>query len=259
VTQTRPTATTARAAIAALYRPRPRTDRPSRDGIDLRIALGTWLIAWVTAAVLGSAVLTATGQVDAVTPTLPVLAATMLLGWAVYLAGMRIVSRSWGTSRFATDYGFDLRPVDVLGFPVGVLCQIALVPAVYVPLQALWPAIFSEDRLSDNANQLVDPISHPAEAGLLSLLIVIGAPLVEELVYRGLLQRSFVRQLGAVGGWLAAAGLFTLIHFRPVEYPGLAAFSLVVGAVALRAGRLGPAIAVHIGFNATGLILAFPT
>jgi membrane protease YdiL (CAAX protease family) len=56
---------------------------------------------------------------------------------------------------------------------------------------------------------------------------------------------------------LCTAGLFTLIHFRPVEYPGLAAFALIVGAAALVTGRLGPAIAIHIGFNATGLLLAF--
>lgn len=257
MTQTR--STTTRAALAALYRPAPRPHRPARDGIDLRVALGTWLIAWATGAVLASAVLTATGETDTTKPSLPVLATTMLLGWGVYLTGMRIASRSWGSGRLAADYGVDIHPLDLLGIPVGVLCQVALVPLVYVPLRALWPITFSDERLSDNANQLVDPISHPAEAGLLAALIVIGAPLVEELVYRGLLQRSFVRQLGAVAGWLATAGLFTLIHFRPVEYPGLAAFSLVVGAAALRTGRLGPAIAIHIGFNATGLIFAFPS
>jgi len=46
------------------------------------------------------------------------------------------------------------------------------------------------------------------------------------------------------------------VHFRPVEYPGLFVFGLVLGLVALRTGRLGMAITTHVGFNLTGLLLA---
>ena len=57
--------------------------------------------------------------------------------------------------------------------------------------------------------------------------------------------------------WLAAALWFTVIHFRPVEYPGLLAFALVTGACLMVTGRLGMSIATHVAFNVTGLLIAW--
>ena len=65
---------------------------------------------------------------------------------------------------------------------------------------------------------------------LLVLIVVVGAPIVEELVYRGLLQGSFSARFSDRSrrcSWRAAC--FALIHFRPVEYPGLFVVGLVFG------------------------------
>ena len=59
-------------------------------------------------------------------------------------------------------------------------------------------------------------------------MVCVGAPIVEELVYRGLFQGSFAARFNHVAAWIAAAVWFAVIHFRPVEYPGLFAFGLVV-------------------------------
>ena len=56
---------------------------------------------------------------------------------------------------------------------------------------------------------------------------------------------------------LIASAFFALIHFRPVEYPGLFVVGLVFGACVLLTGRLGLAFAAHMAFNVTGLMLAF--
>ena len=86
-----------------------------------------------------------------------------------------------------------------------------------------------------------------------TLAYVLGAPLVEEMVYRGLLQRSAVAKFGPVGGLIAASVFFGAIHLRPVELPGLTVAGLVFGLMLLRTGRLGSAIATHAAFNATGV------
>jgi membrane protease YdiL (CAAX protease family) len=119
----------------------------------------------------------------------------------------------------------------------------------------MWPDTFSKDRLSDTAEKLADRASGGTMV-LLVLMVCVGAPLVEEIVYRGLLQRSFAARTSYVVAWLAAATWFTIIHFRPVEYPGLFAFALVTGACLLVTGRLGMSIATHVAFNVTGLLLA---
>jgi membrane protease YdiL (CAAX protease family) len=78
---------------------------------------------------------------------------------------------------------------------------------------------------------------------------------VEELVYRGFIQLGLARRIGATASLLVAAGWFTLVHLSPPEFPGLFAFSLVLGLCAARTGRLGMAVAAHVAFNATGLLL----
>ena len=54
------------------------------------------------------------------------------------------------------DYGIRFRAVDLVGLPIGVLTQLVLVPLVYIPLRGLWPATFSEDKLSETAEKLAD-------------------------------------------------------------------------------------------------------
>ena len=106
--------------------------------------------------------------------------------------------------------------------------------------------------LEETAKELVDSAGG-WKTVLLVLVVVVGAPLVEELVYRGLLQRSASARLGAVGGLFAASIFFGLIHLRPVELPGLAVAGLVFGIMLLRTGRLGASIITHASFNATGI------
>jgi membrane protease YdiL (CAAX protease family) len=58
-----------------------------------------------------------------------------------------------------------------------------------------------------------------------------------------------------VVGVVLVAAWFAVIHFRPVEYPGLFVFGLVLGVCALRTRRLGMSVLTHMAFNATGLVL----
>jgi membrane protease YdiL (CAAX protease family) len=168
---------------------------------------------------------------------------------------MVLASRREGSGSFVADYQVRVRAVDVLGLPVGVLTQLVLVPLVYLPLERIWEDVFTDERLTETAKDLVDRASGGSMV-LLVVMVCLGAPIVEELVYRGLLQGSFAARFNPVVAWLAASALFALIHFRPVEYPGLFVIGLVCGFCALATGRLGMAIACHIGFNAAGLLLA---
>ena len=91
---------------------------------------------------------------------------------------------------------------------------------------------------------------------LLVLMVCVGAPIVEELVYRGLLQGSFAARFDHILALVAAAAWFAAIHFRPIEFPGLFVFGLVAGTCLVVTRRLGMSITTHIAFNVTGLLLA---
>jgi membrane protease YdiL (CAAX protease family) len=150
-------------------------------------------------------------------------------------------------------------PSDVLmGVPAGVLSQLVLVNVVNWPLSRLFPDSFSFDEVSKRAQGMTDSASGGWFV-LLIFIVVIGAPFVEEFVYRGTLQPAFVERFGPTIGVIGTAVLFAAIHLQPVEFPGLFAFALVLGVSRQRSGTLGLPIIAHVAFNATGLALVILT
>jgi membrane protease YdiL (CAAX protease family) len=143
---------------------------------------------------------------------------------------------------------------DLWGVPVGVLTQLVVLRLLYWPLEAIWPDTFASEKIEARARDLYDSATG---AGLLLLVIVVvvGAPMVEELVYRGMLQGAFTRRVHEWLGVCLVALWFAVVHFQPVETPGLFVVGLVLGSCALLTGRLGLGVVAHMAFNATGLVL----
>jgi uncharacterized protein len=233
---------------------------PLRDTgrrIDVPVAITTWVAAFVVGQGASAIILGASGAEDLDNVPIPTLFAGVAATWIAYLVGMWAASRRSGTGDFVEDYRVRFATVDLLGLPIGVLTQLVLVPLLYLPLSGLWPDTFSEDRLSENAEKLVDR-AEGASMVLLVLMVCLFAPVVEELVFRGLLQGSLAARFDQVVALVVAAAWFAVIHFRPVEYPGLFLFGLVAGAGLMVTGRLGLPILAHVAFNVTGLLLALP-
>ena len=218
-------------------------------------AVGTWTLAWVTGSIMVAALLIAVMGADSGGDlTIPQLLVVALGSWIVLLISLVLASRRFGTGVFVSDYAVRFRPIDLVGVPVGVLTQRVLIPLLYVPLRALWSDTFSSEKLEERAQDLADRATGFSVV-LLVLVVVVGAPIVEELVYRGLLQRSMASVAGAVPALILTSIWFSLIHFSPVEYPGLFLAGLVFGAGVVITNRIGPAIVTHAAFNATGIIM----
>ncbi len=223
--------------------------------IDVSVAVVTWVIAFVAGQFLSLAIVATSGETDQDLVPIPTLFAAVAATWVAFLVGTYVASKRAGSGDVRTDLGMRVRPIDVIGLPIGVLAQLVLVPLIYLPLRGVWPDTFTDSKLSETADKLADRASGGSMV-LLVLMVCVGAPIVEEIVYRGLLQRSFSARTSQVVAWLIVAAWFALIHFRPIEYPGLFAFGLVTGACLMLTDRLGMSWATHIGFNVTGLLLA---
>ena len=143
-----------------------------------------------------------------------------------------------GRGNFADDYGLRFKPSTSLGMPIGVLSQLVVVRLVYWPLSAAGRTRSARSRVERNARDLYDRAHGGWLVGLIAI-VVVGAPFVEELVYRGLLQARSLRRVNDAVAVVAVAAFFALIHFRWVEFPGLFVFGLILGVCALRTGRLG--------------------
>ena len=95
------------------------------------------------------------------------------------------------------------------------------------------------------------------------LLVVIGAPLAEELLFRGLILRVLQKTFGSVFAIIASSLLFALPHWQVdatwqetvVLLSALGAVGLVLATGAVVTNRLGPAVIAHFLFNAIGTIV----
>ncbi len=93
------------------------------------------------------------------------------------------------------------------------------------------------------------------QVGIVFLAVVLG-PLLEEILFRGLLQSMLRRYLRSPwGGVLISSAIFALFHIRtPQNIPALFVLGVVLGYNYERCGRLWPVILIHMLFN--GVIIS---
>jgi uncharacterized protein len=141
----------------------------------------------------------------------------------------------------------------VLGGLAGIVLQLVVIPLVYWPLLEILNRTPSE--LEGPALELTERAADPLGVALLVLIVGIGAPVAEEIFYRGLFQQALLKR--NIPGWLAVVTtsvVFAGMHFQALQFLALAMFGLLAGTLAHRSGRLGPAIAAHITFNMVTVI-----
>lgn len=221
-------------------------------------ALVGWLVAATGGVLVGSMVMAAFGYgVD----DRPVEDAPItLLALAQYpplwlgLVGVPVFV-AWSKGRgVVDDFKLRMRASDLVGIPIGLVTQLVLVPLVSYPV--LWLSGTTVDDLSEPARELADKAQASSTIGIVLFfaIVVVGAPIAEEIFFRGLALRAFSKQWGPAVGLLASSVLFGLTHFQLIQFPALVMAGAVFGWLALRFDRLGPAILCHMAFNATTVV-----
>jgi hypothetical protein len=174
--------------------------------------------------------------------------------WIGFVAGPWIACRVRGSGRFLTDLGIRIRPIDALGIVVGVGGQY-LVTLLYAPF------IHHLHNFTAPTRKLTGSSSGWGFV-VIAVLTVAGAPIFEEIFFRGLLfkalARLFVpldprrragRAIGVVGAVVLDGLLFGLAHGEWEQLAGLAVFGAILAAISFRTGRLGMNIVSHASFN----------
>lgn len=169
--------------------------------------------------------------------------------WAVLVAAVNLSGLEATSSlrRFRGEFAWRDLPA---GIGIGVGTQLVVLPALYWPVS--W--LVDVDELSRPAEELLDGESGVALA-FLGLGVVVIAPIVEELFFRGLLLDTLRRRWSTPAAVIASSVLFGATHFQALQFAGLTLAGIVFASAVVRTGRLGPAIAVHVGFNATTFVL----
>lgn len=185
---------------------------------------------------------------------LSLVALSQLGLWLGLLGIPAVVTRLKGRG-LVEDLGLRLRWPDLWrGGLVGALLQLVALPLLYWPLLELLGKSASD--LEGPAREMTDRADGPLGVVLLVLLVGIGAPIVEEVFYRGLFQRALLKRglppAAAIG---INAVVFGASHGQLLQLPALVLFGAVAGVLAHRSGRLGPAITADVAFNMVTVVV----
>ena len=173
-------------------------------------------------------------------------------GWA-WSGSVIAYSRLRGYGNLGADVGLEFRWVDlVVGAVAGIGTQLVLIPLLYLPFEHADRTL--KHRLEAPAKTDTAGIHGAWQIAVLMLFLAVGAPIVEELFFRGLLLRSLSRAFGPVVGIAGSALVFGLAHFELLQLPALILFGVILGLLAHRTGRLGPNMVAHAAFNAVTVI-----
>jgi len=182
---------------------------------------------------------------------------TELALWSGMVAGVVYVSRRRGTGNLAHDFGWRLRRADLGIGAIGAIVGRSTTVVVAIPLYAAFHELLRNPSVGLPARELT-----PGLFAAYAVAACVGAPVIEELFFRGLVQTRLVWRWGAVRGIVVTSVLFGAAHLIGWRGPAsvLAATAIAAGGVVLgylryRTGRLGTSTVAHALFNAFAVLL----
>jgi len=89
------------------------------------------------------------------------------------------------------------------------------------------------------------------------LLVVVLAPVAEEIVFRGVLLPVISDRWGVFWGVTLSSLIFTAMHLVPYTMPPIMLLAIALSWLFFRTRSLWPAIVAHAAFNGIGLIVAY--
>ena len=226
--------------------------------VDLAIAQGRalraprWGIVDFLISLLGFVLLSIPIVLLAEAVGLP-LGATVLLGtivpW-VALGGWPLITTWFQGNGPRIDLGLRLTWRDLGWGLLGGIAALVAGGTIAVGLQALFPDLNSAAAEVGEELQAGSPF---VVLALFALCVGIGAPIVEELAFRGLGYNA-LRKRGLSTGWVIVITTvaFSLFHLEPTRIPILLASGAILGILRWRTRGLGAPIVAHAVNNLLG-------
>jgi membrane protease YdiL (CAAX protease family) len=168
-------------------------------------------------------------------------------------------------SRSASGAGLKTTSSDL---PLGIICLVIALPAILLVsdlLRRMYESISGVEMTAVAHPMLRQIVSQPEDVWTWALIgsAVIGAPVVEEIIYRAFFQSAILKWTGMP--WIAilvTSALFAGAHAvgnDAVDYYALGpifVLSIAMGLAYERTKHIGVPIVMHMGFNALNIAIA---
>ncbi|MEW5737799.1 MAG: type II CAAX endopeptidase family protein [Myxococcota bacterium] len=193
--------------------------------------------------------------------TLGGVAQTLNLAWGlwvtealVFLGLPWVVLTWWGVdSRRMAGADTGSGKSAALGFALGALNYFAWAVPLMAAAQAFFPAkvveLFDSSALFKHQT--------PVETALLVAGVGVAAPVCEEFLFRGVLQRGLMERLQPSTAIVVTSLVFAAFHFDPVGFLARFEMGVLFGLLAWRSGSLWPSVAAHAANNLVSSALFF--
>jgi len=150
---------------------------------------------------------------------------------------------------FRRSFKFQLKKVQVpillLTIPMIICLDIIVEPIInIIPMSDFFRNMFN-DYITNDLNTF--------------LMIGIAAPLLEELVFRGIILNGFLKQYSPWKSILWSAAIFGIAHLNPWQFIAAFSIGIVIGWLYWKTNSLLPGILVHFTSNTSSFIMLWFT
>ncbi len=117
---------------------------------------------------------------------------------------------------------------------------------------------FAGSEVLPTVNAVIAEIATTPGRVVLAILVMgVLAPLVEELVFRGLLYGYVEGRFGAMAALIVSSLAFAAAHVEPIHVALVLPIGVLLGWTRMRTGSLWPAIAAHVANNAVAVLASY--
>jgi membrane protease YdiL (CAAX protease family) len=210
---------------------------PKAAVLGVLLALGTGIVLGIPAVIVDNP-----GEGDLSSGANAVVQLATALG---FLMVPMVIAARWG----ATSVGEALRRLGVRGFRPGALKWMLAAIGAYLVFAALYAGLFGVPEQEDIAEAF-------GAVPVQILLIVIAAPLSEEVCFRGMLFGGLRERLPRLAAALLSAAIFGGLHALTglSAVPPLIAFGFILALLYEKTGSIVPGILLHMLNNSVALL-----
>lgn len=219
---------------------------------SLLMGLVLFVVPYIVAGVIIAAVVgegffdrLSDGDIGATFQLMVVSEVLALIGLALYL---KIVRGSWRQLGLTLHRWFDILLVIPAAFVYFVFTTVLFVAAGF---------FLSEETLGQAQDTGFNEAASTSELAIAFLALVVVAPIVEELLFRGFVFKGLRQSLGAWPAIIVSALIFGLAHLQVNVGIDTFALGLVLAFLVHKTGSIYPAIVLHAMKNGLAFLLIF--